>query len=43
MSDTDLHVEVHGEIIVITQPEMGFYAIYDKPTHAPELTLKGPR
>jgi hypothetical protein len=26
VTSSDLHVEVRGEIIVITQPETGFYA-----------------
>ena len=37
MTTSDLHVEVRGEIIVITQPETGFYALYTKPSGERQL------
>jgi hypothetical protein len=33
----DLHVEVRGEIIIVTEPETGFYAMYAKPKGDPWL------
>ena len=36
----DLHVEVRGEIIIVTEPETGFYAIYSKPKGDPWLEAK---
>ena len=33
----DLHVDVRGEIIIVTEPETGFYAIYSKPKGEPWL------
>jgi hypothetical protein len=42
MTERDsLHVEAHGEIIIVTQPETGFYAIYEKRREEPQLILKG--
>jgi hypothetical protein len=38
---TDLNVEAHGERIIVTEPETGFYAIYEKRGDAPQLILKG--
>ena len=37
----DLNVEAHGETIIVTQPETGFYAIYEKRSAEPQLILKG--
>jgi hypothetical protein len=31
----------HGEIIIVTEPETGFYAIYEKRKEEPQLVLKG--
>ena len=33
----ELRVEVRGEIIIVTEPETGFYAIYTKPKDSPQL------
>jgi hypothetical protein len=37
MTTSELHVEVRGEIIVVIQPETGFYALYTKPSAEPQL------
>jgi hypothetical protein len=48
MSDIDLHVEIDGDIIVVTDPATRYYALYTKPSerikvlpngHGPHLTL----
>ena len=36
----ELHVHVHNDEIVVTQPEHNFCAVYAKPARAPELVLK---
>lgn len=41
MQMTDLNVEAHGEIIIITERDTGFYAIYEKRREEPQLILKG--
>jgi hypothetical protein len=35
-----LHVHVHNNEIVVTQPDHGFCDIYTKPAHQPQLVLK---
>jgi hypothetical protein len=39
MTKSDLHVEVRGELIVVSQPGTRFYAIYTKPADEPALVL----
>jgi hypothetical protein len=39
MSDTDLHVEVRGELIIVSQPRTPSYAIYIKPLGQSQLVL----
>jgi hypothetical protein len=36
----DLHVDVRGELIIVIEPETGFYAIYSKPKGEPWLKAK---
>jgi hypothetical protein len=37
MSESNLEVEVHGDLIVVTQPAAQFSAIYAKPIATPQL------
>ena len=37
MSEQDLYVEVHGDLIVVTQPAAQFTTIYAKPIATPQL------
>jgi hypothetical protein len=37
MTTSELHAEVRGEVIVVTEPETGFYALYTKPSDEPQL------
>jgi hypothetical protein len=36
MSESNLEVEVHGDLIVVTQPAAQFSAIYAKPIATPQ-------
>ena len=40
MSDQDLHLDVDGDLIVVSQPEMQFVAVYAKPSAMPQLILR---
>jgi hypothetical protein len=40
MTDTEFQIEVHGDLIVVTQPAMQFFAVYTKPNNQPQLILK---
>ncbi len=39
-TDTEIQIEVRGDLIIVTQPTTQFVAIFTKPKHQPELILK---
>jgi hypothetical protein len=39
MTETDLHVELRGELIIVSLPGTQFYAIYVMPTTTPRPRL----
>jgi hypothetical protein len=41
ISQTGLHVEVRGDLIIVTDSSTQFFAIYAKPSHA-QLVLRHP-
>ena len=41
ISETDLHVEVRGDLLIVTEAATQFFAIYAKPSH-PQLILRHP-
>jgi hypothetical protein len=41
ISETGLHVEVHGDLIIVTESATRFFAIYAKPSQ-PQLILRQP-
>ena len=40
LNETDLHVEVRGDLLIVTVAATQFYAIYAKPSQ-PQLILSG--
>jgi len=41
LNETDLHVEVRGNLLIVTVAATQFYAIYAKPSQ-PQLILRNP-
>ena len=41
LNETDLHVEVRGNLLIVTVAATQFYAIYAKPSQ-PQLILRSP-
>ena len=39
-TDTEIQIEVRGDLIIVTQPTTQFVAIFTKPKHQPHLILK---
>ena len=39
-TDTEIQIEVRGDLIIATQPATQFVAIFTKPKHQPHLILK---
>ena len=40
ITDTEIQIEVRGDLIIVTQPATQFVAIFTKPKHQPHLILK---
>ena len=40
MTDTEIQVEVRGDLMIVTQPSTQFFAVYIRPTNQPQLILK---
>jgi hypothetical protein len=40
LSSYDLEAEVRGELIIVTEPITGFFAVYGKKPGPPQLLLK---
>jgi hypothetical protein len=40
MSGIDIHIEVRGDLIIVTQPTTQFFAVYARPTNESQLILK---
>jgi hypothetical protein len=40
MTDSEIQVEVRGDLMIVTQPSTQFFAVYIRPTNQPQLILK---
>ena len=40
MNDYDLKADARGELIIVTEPSIGFFAVYGKEPGTPQLLLK---
>ena len=40
MTESEIQVEVRGDLIIVTQPSTQFFAVYIRPTNQPQLILK---